>query len=134
MGGQKSPETAPPDSGGNSGTQNGGDLFFDQAGDLSGPKWKTPLPPGVVLTGGSSLLEGNIEIAESVFNLPGAPGHPHGASGGLVDVVNNPMYATGVGLVIYGARNRMGKKFRIRDNNIFNRIMNRMKIWFKEVI
>jgi cell division protein FtsA len=88
---------------------------------------------GVVLTGGSSLLEGNIEIAESVFNLPVRLGTPTGIRG-LVDVVNNPMYATGVGLVIYGAKNRLGKKFRIRDNNIFNRVMNRMKIWFKEVI
>ena len=54
--------------------------------------------------------------------------------GGLVDVVNNPMYATGVGLVLYGARNQPKKKFRIRDDNIFNRLINRMKRWFKEVI
>jgi cell division protein FtsA len=51
-----------------------------------------------------------------------------------VDVVNNPMYATGVGLVIFGARNQADKKFRIRDTNIFNRVMARMKKWFKEVI
>jgi cell division protein FtsA len=53
---------------------------------------------------------------------------------GLTDVVNNPMYATGVGLVLYGARNQPKKKFRIRDTNIFNRVMTRMKRWFKEVI
>jgi len=44
------------------------------------------------------------------------------------------MYATGVGLVLYGARNHTEKKFRIRDANIFNRLMARMKTWFKEVI
>jgi len=44
------------------------------------------------------------------------------------------MYATGVGLVIYGARNQTEKKFRIRDTNIFNRIMAQMKRWFKDVI
>jgi cell division protein FtsA len=44
------------------------------------------------------------------------------------------MYATGVGLVLYGARNQPEKKFRIRDSNIFYRIMTRMKRWFKEVI
>jgi len=88
---------------------------------------------GVVLTGGSSLLDGGVEIAESIFNLPARLGKPRGISG-LVDVVNNPMYATGVGLVLYGARNQPSKKFRIRDTNIFNRVMTRMKRWFKDVI
>jgi len=88
---------------------------------------------GLVLTGGSSLLHGITDIAESIFDVPSRLGKPMGISG-LVDVVNNPMYATGVGLVLYGARNQPEKKFRIRDSNIFHRIMTRMKRWFKEVI
>ena len=88
---------------------------------------------GVVLTGGSSLLDGVTDIAESIFDLPTRLGKPRGISG-LVDVVNNPMYATGVGLVLYGARIQPTKKFRIRDTNIFNRVMTRMKRWFKDVI
>ncbi len=88
---------------------------------------------GVVFTGGTSLLEGICEIGETVFDLPTRLGKPQGIKG-LVDVVKNPMYATGVGLVIYGAQNRTSKKFRIRDSNIFNRVMTRMKRWFKEVI
>ena len=88
---------------------------------------------GVVITGGAALLEGITEIAESIANLPTRLGKPQGISG-LVDVVNNPMFATGVGLVLYGAKNRNTKKFRIRDNNIFNRIISRMKRWFKDVI
>ncbi|MBU0545610.1 MAG: cell division protein FtsA [Proteobacteria bacterium] len=91
------------------------------------------IPSGVVLTGGSALLTDVTEIAESVFNLPTRLGKPMGI-GGLVDVVNNPMYATGVGLVLYGARNQTQKKFRIRDGNIFNRVMIRMKRWFNDVI
>ena len=91
------------------------------------------IPSGIVLTGGSALLNDVTEIAESVFNLPTRLGKPMGI-GGLVDVVNNPMYATGVGLVIYGAKNQTRKKFRIRDGNIFNRVMSRMKKWFSEVI
>jgi len=91
------------------------------------------IPSGVVLTGGSALLTDVTEIAESVFNLPTRLGKPMGI-GGLVDVVNNPMYATGVGLVLYGAKNQTQKKFRIRDGNIFNRVMNRMKKWFSDVI
>ncbi len=88
---------------------------------------------GLVITGGTSLLEGAIPMAESVFSQPTRLGKPRGISG-LVDVVNNPMYATGVGLVIYGAKNKPEKKFRIRDKNIFNSLINRMKKWFKDVV
>lgn len=88
---------------------------------------------GVVVTGGSCLLEGVVDIAESVFNLLTRVGKPVGISG-LVDVVNNPMYATAVGLVLYGARIQPKTKFRIRDSNIFDRVMARMKKWFKDII
>jgi cell division protein FtsA len=88
---------------------------------------------GIVLTGGSSLLHGITDIAESIFDVPSRLGTPRGISG-LIDVVNNPMYATGVGLVLYGAKHQPEKKFRIRDSNIFNRVMTRMKRWFKDVI
>jgi cell division protein FtsA len=88
---------------------------------------------GIVITGGSSLLEGVVDVAESVFNLPTRIGKPVGFKG-LVDVVNSPMYATAVGLVLYGARSQPNKKFRIRDRNIFNRITARMKKWFKEIV
>lgn len=88
---------------------------------------------GVVLTGGSSLLHGMTDIAESIFDVPSRLGKPKGIRG-LIDVVNNPMYATGVGLVLYGAKNQPEKKFRIRDSNIFQLIVTRMKRWFKDVI
>jgi cell division protein FtsA len=88
---------------------------------------------GVVVTGGSCLLEGVSDIAESIFGIPTRIGRPMGIRG-LVDVVNNPMYATAVGLVLYGARVQPKKKFRIRDRNIFNRVMARMKTWFKEIV
>lgn len=88
---------------------------------------------GVVVTGGTSLLGGVTETADSILNLPTRLGKPRGIRG-LVDVVNNPMYATGVGLVLFGVRNQSESKFRIRDSNIFNRVMGRMKKWFKEII
>jgi len=96
---------------------------------LSGPA----LAGGVVVTGGSSLIEGMEDMAEQIFNMPARLGFPLGA-GGLSDVVNNPMYATAVGLLLYGARNRDEEKFRIRDQKIFNRITKRMRKWFREVI
>ncbi|MFH1487268.1 MAG: cell division protein FtsA [Pseudomonadota bacterium] len=89
---------------------------------------------GVVITGGSAELMGIPELAEQIFNAPARTGYPQGISG-LVEVVNKPMYATAVGLVLYGAkRNKEGKKFRIRDTNIFSRVMDRMKKWFKDVM
>ena len=91
------------------------------------------IPSGLVLTGGTSLLEGTTEVAEAVFNLQTRLGKPQAITG-LVDVVNNPMYATGVGLVLYGAKNQTEKKFRIRDAHIFNRIVTQMKRWFKDVV
>jgi cell division protein FtsA len=88
---------------------------------------------GLAITGGSSLMEGIPELAEQIFNLPARRGYPQGF-GGIADVVNSPMYATAVGLVLYGARSLPKKKFRIRDQNIFFRVMDRMKKWFKEII
>ncbi len=86
---------------------------------------------GVVLTGGSAMLPGITELAERVFNLPARKGLPD-RIGGLVDVVSSPMYATGVGLVKYGSKHMDQKGFRIRDENIFGRVMDRMKEWFGE--
>jgi cell division protein FtsA len=87
---------------------------------------------GIVVTGGSSLLPGVPEIVEQVFNMPARIGYPENI-GGLKEIVNSPMYATAVGLVLYGAKERKGRKeFRIRDTNIFNRIVSRMKRWFVE--
>jgi cell division protein FtsA len=87
---------------------------------------------GIVVTGGSSLLPGVPEIVEQVFNMPARIGYPTNI-GGLKEIVNSPMYATAVGLVLYGAKERKRKKeFRIRDTNIFNRIVSRMKRWFVE--
>jgi cell division protein FtsA len=87
---------------------------------------------GVVATGGSSLLPGVPEIVEQVFNMPARIGYPSNI-GGLKEIVNSPMYATAVGLVLYGANlEKREKRFRIRDTNIFNRIVSRMRRWFTE--
>ena len=88
---------------------------------------------GIVLTGGSSLLDGMTEVAESIFELPTRLGKPR-QIGGLVDIVSNPMYATGVGLVLYGAKNQEDKKFRVRDENMFQKVLGNMKRWFSDVV
>ncbi|MEW6326070.1 MAG: cell division protein FtsA [Thermodesulfobacteriota bacterium] len=95
--------------------------------------FKELVAAGLIITGGSALLEGIPEMAEQVFNLPTRVGYPKGVTG-LVDVINSPMYATAVGLLIYGLNNEPERKFRIRDEHIFNRVTNRMKKWFKDRI
>ena len=88
---------------------------------------------GVVITGGTSILEGMPELAEQIFNLPVRRGVPQNI-GGLVDVVNSPVYATGVGLVVYGSKNQGIREFPTvqSDDNVFRRVTRRMKEWFGE--
>jgi cell division protein FtsA len=89
------------------------------------------LASGIVLTGGSCILPGMPEMAEQIFNLPVRRGLPQGI-GGLTDVVNSPIYATGVGLVKYGARFGGAPKFKMGSDNLFDRVLRRMKEWFVE--
>lgn len=102
--------------------------------ELARSGYEDTLSSGVVVTGGSAELPGVAEMAEQIFNTPARVGYPQGITG-LVEVVNKPMYATAVGLVQYGAKtSKKPKRFRRRDNNIFNRVMGRMKRWFRDVI
>jgi cell division protein FtsA len=92
------------------------------------------IPSGVVLTGGCSALGGMLELAEEIFESPVRPGIPCHV-GGLQDVVRGPMYATGVGLALFGASQSGGRpstRFRIRDDSIFGRVKQRMRDWFYE--
>ncbi|MEA4857435.1 cell division protein FtsA [Solidesulfovibrio sp.] len=94
---------------------------------------KNQIGAGVVLTGGTALIEGIQELGEQIFNLPTRIGYPDKV-GGLKDVVNSPMYATAVGLLMFGAEKEgVEQRFRIRDENVFNRILGRMRKWFVDV-
>jgi cell division protein FtsA len=86
---------------------------------------------GIILTGGTAVLEGLPELAEQIFNLPVRRGLPIGI-GGLVDLVHSPMYATGVGLVLYGSKHETQSKFKIGEANIFSKVTHRMKEWIGE--
>jgi cell division protein FtsA len=91
------------------------------------------LASGVVITGGSTLLAGMPEMAEEVLGMPVRRGMPRGI-GGLVDVVKSPMYATAVGLVMYGAQQQNGSPyFKIREENVYRKVKNRMKDWLGEI-
>ncbi len=95
--------------------------------------YKNMVGAGVVLTGGTSLIEGISELGEQVFNLPTRVGYPKGI-GGLKDVVMNPKYSTAVGLLQYSNRQqKSGQSIRIRDKNVFNRILSKMRKWFSDI-
>jgi len=89
------------------------------------------LAAGVVLTGGTAIMEGITQLAEHVFNMPVRRGCPVGV-GGLIDVVNSPMYATGVGLVIYGGKTLSKDALKRFETNIFSKTIGNMKKWFLE--
>jgi len=86
---------------------------------------------GVILTGGGAIMEGMPELAEQIFNVPVRRGTPAGVEG-LVDLVNSPMYATGVGLVLYGSRNKVRTRFKVGEGNVFSKVTHRMREWIGE--
>jgi len=85
---------------------------------------------GVVMTGGSSKMEGLIDLAEEVFHMPVRLGVPRYVTG-LVDVVRNPIHATGVGLLLFGYHNRAVRVPEVSGSNGFKSVWGRMKSWFQ---
>ena len=88
------------------------------------------LAAGVVLTGGSSKMEGVIELAEEVFHLPVRLGLPQHV-GGLVEAVRNPIHATGVGLLLFGNQSETTGKTEAKSGSGFRDMLERMKSWFQ---
>ena len=87
---------------------------------------------GVVITGGCTLLEGIVDLAEDIFGLPVRLGQPQSV-GGLIDIVRSPMYATGVGLVLYGARVYDKDLAKRRESSMgMGRMRERVKRLFEE--
>jgi len=85
---------------------------------------------GIVMTGGSSRVEGMIELAEEIFHLPVRLGIPN-YSGSLSEVVKNPIYSTGVGLIQFGHANKSEVRAISDQTNPFKAMLERMKSWFK---
>ena len=87
---------------------------------------------GIVLTGGAASMYGMADLAEDVFQSPVRVGTPIDL-GGLVDVVNNPMYATCTGLIQYGSKRiKTGPVRELQGRNLFDKIFSRMKDWADE--
>jgi cell division protein FtsA len=87
------------------------------------------LSSGVVLTGGSSAMQGMVELGEEIFHMPVRIGMPQYA-GGLAEVVRSTRYATGVGLLIAGANEHRQRDVARMQVNSLQQVLERMKSWF----
>ncbi|MCQ3828015.1 cell division protein FtsA [Microbulbifer elongatus] len=85
---------------------------------------------GIVLTGGSSKMEGAVELAEEIFHMPVRLAVPQGIAG-LTDIVSNPIYSTGVGLLMYAIKAEENKGSQPRVKNDENQWWDKVKHWFR---
>jgi cell division protein FtsA len=85
---------------------------------------------GVVLTGGSSKMEGAVDLAEEVFHMPVRIGVPLDVDG-LTDMVKDVRFATGVGLIIFGKQNQEMNDVDFSEHKGFSGIFASMKRWFQ---
>jgi cell division protein FtsA len=88
------------------------------------------LSSGVVLTGGSSAMQGMVELGEEIFHMPVRMGVPRNI-GGLSDVVKTPRYATGVGLLLYGLEQHKRDEVSRVNSGSFGDVLANMKTWFQ---
>ena len=108
------------------------ELFALIRDELRRSGFEEQVAAGIVLTGGSSKMEGAIELAEEVFHMPVRLGIPQYVSG-LVDVVSNPIHATGVGLLLY-AKNNIDLQRPVApllSGGGVKSLLERMKAWFQ---
>ncbi len=88
------------------------------------------IPAGIVLTGGTSKMEGVIELAEEIFHMPVRLGSPQHVKG-LIDIVSNPIHSTGVGLLLYGKQQQLEGKNTMYSKQQSSGWLQRMKKWFQ---
>jgi cell division protein FtsA len=105
------------------------ELFTLIQSELRRSGYEDLIAAGIVLTGGTSSMEGVVELAEEVFHMPVRLAVPQKVKG-LSDVVNNPMYSTGVGLLLYGFRQLELGRDTPRQGEAKTDLFSRLKNWF----
>jgi cell division protein FtsA len=87
------------------------------------------LSSGVVITGGSSVMQGMVELGEEIFHMPVRVGYPayHGA---LAEAVRHPRHSTGVGLLLAGMQQLRNREIARMSAGSFRQVLERMKTWF----
>ncbi|MBT4380572.1 MAG: cell division protein FtsA, partial [Gammaproteobacteria bacterium] len=104
------------------------ELFTLVQAELRRSGFEDLIPAGVVLTGGTSKIEGAVELAEEIFHMPVSLGKPKNVSG-LSDIVRNPIYSTAVGLLQYGAK-QQPENIVMPGAAGMDGMMGRVKSWF----
>ena len=101
------------------------------ARDVARAGFQDAATAGVVVTGGTSIMEGVPELAEGVFDQPVRRGEPQGVAG-LAEVIRSPVYATAVGLTLHGAR-RHAPGAPAADATLFGRLARRVSGFLNDV-
>jgi cell division protein FtsA len=105
------------------------ELFTLVQAELRRSGFEDLIAAGIVLTGGSSKMEGVVELAEEIFHMPVSLGTPKHVTG-LKDIVRNPIYATGVGLLLYGKQRE--EEQRGGRGGRTSSVVKRLKSWVSE--
>lgn len=106
------------------------ELFNLALHDLQRSGLSDHIAAGIVLTGGASKIEGAQELAERIFKMPVRIGKPHNVTG-MPDIIDNPIYATGVGLLVYGLRQRQSQRETVINQQNMKGLWSKMKTWFQ---
>jgi cell division protein FtsA len=106
------------------------ELFSLVQAELRRSGFEDMVAAGVVITGGSAKMEGAVELAEEVFHMPVRLGTPQHVQG-LSDVVRNPIYATGVGLLLFGSQSLGQRQPERKMKGGLREVLERMKGWFQ---
>ncbi len=85
---------------------------------------------GIVITGGAAMMKGMVELGEEIFHMPVRLGLPRNV-GGLSEVVSNPRYSTGVGLVLKGKQQMLGQIAGVAELGSLTSMIQKMKSWFQ---
>ena len=106
------------------------ELFTLVQQELQRSGFQDMLAAGIVLTGGTSKMEGVVDLAEEIFHAPVRIGAPHNVAG-LADIVRNPIYSTGVGLLLYGLKQFQEQGGVITKGEPRITLVSRVKSWFQ---
>ena len=104
------------------------ELFTLVQAELRRSGFEDLVAAGIVLTGGTSKMEGVVELAEEIFHMPVSIGKPQGITG-LIDIVRNPIYSTAVGLLLYGSETQTESISRPQEEGV-TKFTDKVKKWF----
>lgn len=106
------------------------ELFMLALNELRRSGLENQIAAGIVLTGGASKIEGAQILAERIFRVPVRIGRPLNILG-MPDIINNPIYATGVGLLVYGHKQRLNQREVVLHQPSMKGLWSRMRNWFQ---